>query len=193
MSPLWKTSMTISGHSLIHTTTGHCLNTPSPRVSRLAIYNVDRGAGWRIGRLVLRFHDAAPAAERSYVIREAHIVIRLHAAIVLATILAGGIASADVIVRVQVFEEKAKTPAATQPASAAPNRQQSDAALTVETSAPVGGSFLARTSSDQHTVELKGSVKQNGSDPYSVRVKFSDLTEGRAQQPPSSYPWTNLA
>jgi hypothetical protein len=103
--------------------------------------------------------------------------------VVLAMSLAGGVASADVILRVQVLEEKAGDPAARAPADAPADPPKVDAILTMETLAPVGGSFLARTSVGKQKIELKGKVKQNNAnDPYRVSVNFSDAAEGTGQQ-----------
>jgi hypothetical protein len=110
-------------------------------------------------------------------------VMRLHAVVFLATILAGGIASADVIVRVEMKDEKAEAPdkAPAKAPAAANNPPRADADIRIETLADARGKFLARTRVGKQVIELKGSLKQNGKDGYRAAVSFSDQTDGRGQ------------
>jgi hypothetical protein len=105
-------------------------------------------------------------------------VLGLNTAIFFATILTGAVASADVIVRVQVMEGQDPAEPTTQPAAVAGNPQEAKTVSTVETLTDAAGRFLARTSVGSQVIELKGSITPLvGSDRNRVRVTFSNRSD----------------
>ena len=96
--------------------------------------------------------------------------IGLRAAVVLFAILTCGVASADVVVRVQVVEGPVRAEDA---AAADDGPGQAETLLSIETLARPGGAFRSRTEVGGRIVELKGSLKPGGERSYTVAVAFS--------------------
>ena len=94
----------------------------------------------------------------------------------LATIFTALIATsvdADVVVRVQVFQEAADADPQAVP--------QGEASMTLETQATAGGRFLSRTRLGKQTTELKGSVKR-GDDGGADRVNITFTEQAPGEQ-----------
>ena len=75
-------------------------------------------------------------------------------------------AEADVLVRIQVFQEAADADPQTVP--------QGEASMTFETQAAPDGRFVSRTRLGKQTYELKGKVNRKADHPDLVSITFTD-------------------